>query len=256
MRQTRGGFTLVELLIAMILVVLVLAARALIFQASTETVNIGEARIDVYTQARYAIDRMQTDLLGCMNFNDGRQAFILENGVNTITGQDQTGWKKHVVGAADWMRFRTISMVGDSTAQCEVEYRLRAYSDTTRLKGNRSQRPIWVLVRKVRLPNATSPRNYDQPATDSTGNVLEDEEIAHFVTSFNIEYYCDTGKYAQLEPSPCPSADPLGDGQGANDTPPTGYRIPKIRVTLTIVDDAGERQERTIIRDLWIPTGN
>ncbi len=250
----RDGFTLIELLIAMILTVLVLAALALIFNASTETVNIGEARIDVYTQARYAVDRVQTDLLGCMNFNDGRQSFILENGFVPDPRQDQP-WKKHVIMASDWMSFRTISMVGDSTAQCQVEYRLRPYSDTTRLKGVRSQRPIFVLVRKLRLPNPSSPRNFDQPATDSTGNVLEDEEVAHFVTAFNIEYYCETGKYAQLEPSPCGSADPLGDGQGGNDTT-TPIRIPKLRLTMQIVDDAGERQERTIVRDLWIPTGN
>jgi type II secretory pathway pseudopilin PulG len=258
----RKGFTLVELLISMILIILLLTALSIIFGASTEAVNTGEARIDVYTQQRFAMDRIQTDLLGCMNFIDGRQAFILENGY--INGMNIvypaptaiTNWQNNVGKAADRMTFRTISSVGDTTAQCQVTYQLLPYADTSRQRGSRSGRPIFVLVRQVRLPNPASPKNYTVAPTDSAGGLIDDEEVAHFVTSFNIEYYCDMGKYAQLEPTPCPVTDPLGDGLGANDLPPTGYRIPKVRITMQVIDDAGERQERTIVRDMWIPTGN
>ena len=56
-------------------------------------------------------------------------------------------------------------------------------------------------------------------------------------------------------PGPCPSRDPIGDGQGPNDTGATAIRMQAVRVTLVIVEDIGERQERTIQKVMWIPQG-
>jgi hypothetical protein len=38
-----------------------------------------------------------------------------------------------------------------------------------------------------------------------------------------------------------------------NDTGTSAYRIPAIRVTMRIVEDIGERQERTVQKVMWIP---
>ena len=62
----RGGFTLVELLIAIILMMILLSAITLIFMRTTDTVAISEARTTVYTNARYALDMMKNDLMGCL----------------------------------------------------------------------------------------------------------------------------------------------------------------------------------------------
>ncbi|HLG41853.1 MAG TPA: hypothetical protein VI643_00710, partial [Planctomycetota bacterium] len=128
--------------------------------------------------------------------------------------------------------------------------------DPSRKRGARSRRPMYVLVRNLKGPHPTIPKFFTEPVRDSTGVVMEEEEIVHFVTVFNVEFYADNGKYSQLDPSPCGTADPLGDLAGANDAAGAGYRIPNVRLTLTILDDVGERQERTITRTLWIPTGN
>lgn len=255
------GFTLIELLISMILMLIILGAIGIVFNSSTDATNIGEARIRVYDQARKALERLQQDLLGCLNFNEGRQAFVLENGYSGSPGANPTygtlgTWQSHVERGADRIRFRSVTSAGDTTQQVEVTYELKPYNDPTRVKTARSNRPLFVLVRNLRGPHPTVPKFFTEPVSDSTGVNLQEEELVHFVTVFNIEYYADNGRFSQIDPSPCGPTDPLGDMTGANDATGAGYRIPYIRVTLTIVDDAGERQERTISRTLWIPTGN
>jgi hypothetical protein len=136
-----------------------------------------------------------------------------------------------------------------------VTYQLERYEDPNRYKG-RSGRPLFVLRRYLRGPHPTIPKNYDQPVRDASDTEIEDEELVHFVTTFNIEYYASNGRFSQLDPSPCKPADPLGDGQGSNDGAGSGLRIPYLRITISIVDDAAERQERAITRVMWIPTGN
>ena len=85
---------------------------------------------------------------------------------------------------------------------------------------------------------------------------IQDQELCHYILSFNIEYLANTLNYSQLDsPGPCPNTDPIGDGLGANDTLGTAIRIPSLRITLVIVEDIGERQERTIQKVMWIPQG-
>lgn len=258
MRRTEAGFTLIELLIAMILMLIILAAIAFVFAQTTETVNISEARIEVYDRARKAIDTLETDLLGCLPFN-GAQRFILDNGYSSTGGAITYGstgsWDPHIGNAADRLIFRSVTSVGDTIQQVEVTYELLPYGDPTKKQGYRTNRPLYVLTRKLRGPNPTTANVYDQPVKTSAGVTIPDEELCHFVLSFNIEYFANNGRFSQLDPSPCPAGDPLGDGLGTNDTGANPYRIPYIRVTVVIVDDVGERQERVIPRVIWIPMG-
>lgn len=258
--RTRPGFTLTELLISMVLILMILTAVLLIFKQSADTSSIGEARIKVYDQSRKALDRIQTDLLGAVGFETGNQWFVLENGFSTKGGApprygSRGNWEDHVKRAADRMQFRTIAPAGDTTQFLEVTYELVPYSDPDRKATSRTQRPLFVLMRRLRAENPKVPGSFVQ-ARDSTGLPLEDEELVHFVTSFNIEYLANNGNFSQLDPSPCPPTDPLGNRSGKNDTGPTAIRIPQLRITLTVVDDVGERQERTVSRVFWIPSGN
>ena len=99
---------------------------------------------------------------------------------------------------------------------------------------------------------------------DKDNNVIYDSELCRFVISFNIEYLANDQTLSQLEPSPCPSNpawggaggdDPLGNGAGPNDTGSAPYRVPYVRITIVIVDDAAERQERAILKTISIPMG-
>jgi len=181
-----------------------------------------------------------------------------------------------------------VTTVGDSIQTCEVTYllipgdfvldspqpntsstinkpmtdlgSLLQRGDTSRVRTVRSQRPVYTLVRRVRLQNPTQTTGlpvFDliPVVTDKQGNkvVIQDQELCYYVVSFNLEYLSSGRTFSQLAPTPFPHDDPLGNDLGMNDTPGSAYRVPAIRVTMRVVEDVGERQERTIQKVMWIP---
>jgi prepilin-type N-terminal cleavage/methylation domain-containing protein len=299
--RREGGFTLIELLISVALMVLLLAAVTMIFAGTTETVYIQEARMTVFTNARYAIDIMENDLLGCLSFNPPQQtppvggapqqppppssmpvvyqAFWMENGVVAAPGQlpsYNVGGPPavHTQRAGDRMSFRATTAVGDTMQTCQVTYELIPGSKTLDPNGTpvagdsshertvRTNRGLYTLIRRVRVAKPDQPNIFSEFATvkDRVSGAMvkvEDQELCHYIISFNLEYYSNNQTFSQLDPSPFPSSDPLGDGDrngGKNDTT-TPYRVPAIRVTFVVVEDVGERQERTVQKILWIPQG-
>jgi hypothetical protein len=273
--------------------VLLLAAVTMIFVNTTETVAVQEARMQVYTNARYALDMLENDLMGCLSFNPPQkqepnspppppgaipiyQAFWMENGYLSTSGQlpSYNVGGGHSDKAGDRMSFRSTCAVGDMMQTCAVTYELIPGSmaidqsgatvagDSSHQETVRTKRAIFTLVRRIRGADPATPTIFDKIPTIKdkvTGALVQvqDTELCHYILSFNLEYYSNQQTYSQLEPSPFPSADPLGDGKGVNDIGPAPgpYRVPSIRVTMVIVDDASERQERTIQKVIWIPQG-
>jgi type II secretory pathway pseudopilin PulG len=324
-RRPEQGFTLIELLISIALMMILIVAITMIFVNTTETVANQEARMTVYTNARYAIDIMENDLLGAFGLNEpvqpGKkaggpggtsggvtyiptehipQAFWMDNGeVPKIDSNIPDGsgelpklngsadQKAHYERAGDAMGFRTVTTVGDSVQTCEVTYLLipgdhtldspqvgasspinKPMADVQKyLQGGsaahtktvRTKRPIYTLVRRVRLQNPTQTTGtpvFDliPRVTDKQGNqvVVQDQELCYYVVSFNLEYLANNRAFSQIG-SHFTHDDPIGNDTGINDTPGSAYRIPAIRVTMRIVEDVGERQERTIQKVMWIP---
>src|SRR5262245_45350790 len=163
-RATRrdAGFTLIELLIAVALMVLLLGAVTMIFAGTTETVAVQEARMTVFTNARYAIDIMENDLLGCLSFNPPHQAppaggapqqppppsplpvvyqaVWMENGVFAAAGvlpSYNVGGPAavHTRRAGDRMSLRSTTAVGDTMQTCQVTYELIPGSKTLDANG-------------------------------------------------------------------------------------------------------------------------
>jgi prepilin-type N-terminal cleavage/methylation domain-containing protein len=292
MRRARGGFTLIELLISIALMVMILFSITLIFHRTTETVAQQEARTTVYTNARYALDILENDLMGCLPFDPPKapvpptpglpvppvyptQSFWMENNVATA-GQTPTipVSGNHEKQAADKLSFRATTTVGDTLQTVQVTYMLipgnmvmtgatgvPTTGDKHHEKTARTDRGLFTLVRMVRGPDTTEPPIWRMPVkVKPRGTAAEeeapDQELCHYVLSFNLEYLSNTLTYSQLDvPGPCPSSDPIGDGKGNNDTGVTAIRMQAVRVTLVIVEDVGERQERTIQKVMWIPQG-
>jgi hypothetical protein len=337
-RRPHGGFTLIELLISIALMMILIVAITMIFVSTTETVAIQDARMTVYTNARYALDTMENDLLGAFGLNEplrpGQaagasgstaggvtylpsehipQQFWMDNGelLKPNPGMaDGSGEmprlngtaddRAHYERAGDAIGFRTVTTVGDTVQTCEVTYILipgdhaldspQAGSsstinkppgdlaqflkrgDSSHTKTARTNRPLYTLVRRVRMQNPNSAAAAGgggaggsikpQPVFDQIPSVkdkqgvqvvIQDMELCYYVVSFNLEYLANNRSFSQLAPSRFPHEDPLGNDQGPNDQAGTAYRVPAIRVTMRIVEDIGERQERTIQKVMWIP---
>lgn len=287
-RRRASGFTLIELLISIALMVLLLSAVTMIFINTTETVATQEARMQVYQNARYALDTMENDLFGCLSFDTPQpfipnlnvpppppvplQAFWMENGTVAAPGIDPSYNTSggHDRNSGDIISFRSTTTVGDTIQTCQVTYFLMPGSksidpgsptpvagDDSHKETVRTQRPLFTLVRQTRTADPKTPTIFDQIPTvmdKGSGSLTQalDNELCHYVVSFNIEYFADNRTFSQLQPSPAVRTDPLGDGKGDNDTK-TPYRIPCLRVTLVIVEDIAERQERVIQKVMWLP---
>ncbi len=281
-----GGFTLVELLISIVLMGVLISTVTAIFVQTTDVVAFAEARTAIYTNARYALDSLENDILSCISFDSGLQAFAMENGGTGGAGNFPTYGvsNRHLVGAADLAEFVATTSVADTVQTCKVTYELipsnyalsvagtATAGDQSHRETVRTRRGLYTLIRRVRVadPNipvmpGVAPR-YDKMPQDRLGNPVADQELCHYVISFNIEYFDSTQKFSQLEPSPFARAlgrqnDPLGNGQGPNDVNPpppavpTALRVPYIRVTLVVVEDTSERQERVIQKVMWVRVG-
>ena len=293
------GYTLIELLISILLMMVLLLAMTQVFIATTDTVTIQDARMTVYTNARYAMDIMHRDLTGCMSMDvlnavtarpthdpstgPGTglpdaipvQAFSMDNGVLNNPGSlpNYGASGGHTDRAGDRIIFRTTTGVGDTMQTVEVSYFLIPSNKTIDTSGVlvagddsqrltvRTERGIYTLIRQIRSADpASNPPVYDQMAQVMdrvTGALvsLVDTELCHYVISFNLEYYADDQTFSQIDPSMnlFSKADPLGDALGDNDLL-TPYRVPAVRVTIVIIEDRAERQERMVQRVFWIPT--
>ncbi len=247
MMRRRGGFTLVELMISVALMVILLGAVTLIFIQTTDTVAISEARMSVYTNTRYGLDMMANDLMSCVSFNSGQQEFTMENGRTGAPGSSPvygvTGG--HIGTAADRISYICTTTVGDTLQTCKVTYELMPGNMALDDMGNPvagdeshretaiTRRGLFTLIRRVRVPDPNAPPpppgqlpRYDRMPKDRAGNTIRDTELCHYVLSFNLEYFANNQNFSQLEPSPFqpegrdPAADPLGNGKGNNDVNP------------------------------------
>lgn len=71
----RGGFTLMELLVAIALMVFLMSIVVQIFITSTEVFNRAKAKTEIYQSARYALDRMGKEINNCLSMELGNQDF-------------------------------------------------------------------------------------------------------------------------------------------------------------------------------------
>ncbi len=284
MTKREAAFTLIELLISIVLMIILMSAVTMVFVHTTETVTISQARSQVYAEARRAADLLEEDLLACFPFT-GAQEFTMDNWVGglqgTVAAEPKPG--SGTVGiAADRLSFIATTLVGTTHQSARITYFLLPGQKALDAVGNVEEgdpdfgrtmatptfpngRPLYTLVRRVLILNPVSGR-YDQRPTDLLNKPVPDMELCRFITSFNLEYFSSNMSYSQLEPSPFQSNvtpggknDALGnglgenDGEGSEDAIP--IRIPSIRVTLTIVEDPAARQERIIQKVIAIPMG-
>ncbi|NUN47333.1 MAG: type II secretion system protein [Candidatus Brocadiae bacterium] len=295
MRRTSSGFTLMELLVAVGLMVILMTAVVLIFYRSTDVMKINTARITIYENARQAVDTLAGDLQNSVPFDGGQQRMWFQNFVRPA-GTAPVG--DNVDGARDYVGMVTVATAPAlGTRELRTvysEYYLRNDDDAeTNFTGagytsaQRSQRQIFVLVRRMwaipasvggsdplktaqmagvplSVPSyaaTTAPPVLAPPFTFMSMPLIEEGDLCHWVMSFNIEACYDASPtdptnpatYMELDGAGNPylsSVMPLGDALA------TDPRIPrKFRITIRVIEGAGERQERTFQREVWCPLG-
>ncbi|MBI5779835.1 MAG: type II secretion system protein [Planctomycetes bacterium] len=230
-----SGFTLIELMISVALMAFIMTLVAVIFSQISTTVTTGTDRLNIYSSARAALDIFVTDINGCFPVESEQQRFTL--------GEDKPG--ENISGAQDRISFTATALVQGQPAAARLGYYLVKETDTSILGGEskdgvyeglskttKTKRQLYVLRRVV---------------TDSDGEELDSVALCHYVLSFNIEVYRDR-TFRQL--SALNEQYPIGDGQPVTEKLPLGLRI-----TLRVVANAAERQERVFSRVVWIPMG-
>ena len=284
----RPGFTLIELLVAVSLMVILMGSVALIFFKSSETVSIQDARNRIYITARSGLDQLERDLAGCLSFSTGNQRLWIRD--NAFPNSDPSP-QRHYRTAADVISFRSTTLIGGSIRTAQIRYIIEPETDPatgTPKTTRRTNRTLYVLKREVTdlvtaagadpvpnanalVPTAVPPATSTfscagKPLLDDLGAAIPPSELVQYVVSFNIEYLADNLQFSQIGTGAAeyfPPTDPLGWFSGAadrNDPQPapsvfTGFRLPALRVTLRVIEDVEERQERVISREMKIPMG-
>jgi prepilin-type N-terminal cleavage/methylation domain-containing protein len=265
MKRNRSGFTLIELLVAVGLGVILMSACAMIFYTSTEVFSTSQARMTIYANARASLDWIHRDLSGCLPKAGNLQRFILMDSTSGTQNKDE-------------MVFSSTTSVNGTLSAVQIWYHLMPENDPELLGDNtvagvRTGRPIYRLVREINaLP--VGGNNQGVALANSTA------DLCHYVVGFNVEVL--DGVYANTTTSTSPTDNPprfyqlnsaatryrnvgtdiwnptgsypLGSGADWIADPTNEPRIPiKLRVTMRIIEGAGERQERLLVREYWIP---
>ncbi len=233
-----SGFTLLELLVAVGLMMLIMGIVSMIFSQGSKTFQDTQERLLIYDSASFAVNSLDTDLKGCLPIEEGKQVFTLSE---DTSGADTEKAKDKISFVA------TVPLNGKSRTG-SVTYRLEPDTDLSLLSQDgkpvnetvRTKRPLYVLRREV----------YEL----GTNTLLSQLDLCHYIISFNIEYY-DTAskKFRQISDLSEPKDKfkwPIGDKDPEGEVLHSG-----LRVTLIVVASGGEHQERVIPKVMWLPLG-
>lgn len=225
--QLRRGFTLIELMVAIGLMVILVTTIALIFGRATELYRVSEARTRVYQNARVACDLLEMDLVNALPIESEQQRFWLRE-AEVPSPPAQATAEEGIDKEADFIQFVAITSAPSARGLPDPElrtvvisYYLRRENDSELvLEGSgvstaqRTGRRLFVLRRLTRnftgnnpVPSdtvvfgagfATLPGdNLDDssvanqvlscPASSPWGNCGEIGDLCHYVVSFNVE---------------------------------------------------------------------
>ena len=230
----KSGFTLIELMIAVGLMAFIMTLVAAIFSQISTTVTTGTDRLNIYSSARAALDIFVTDINGCFPLDSEQQRFTM--------GEDKQG--DDISGARDTISFTATALVKGQPAAARIGYYLVTETDTSILDAQnidgrstttKTKRQLYVLKRV---------------ALDSEDKELDSVDLCHYVLSFNIEVYDKASPPSFKQLSALTYEYPIGDNHPVIEKLPLGLRI-----TLRVVANAAERQERIFSRVVWIPMG-
>lgn len=197
-----NGFTLIELMVAVGLMVILIGAVVFVFAQTTGIFNEADARMQIYQNARLSIDKMEESLVSALPITDPNQYFILANMYTNspeLSGScdDPTGC---TYNQGDAMFFYGTTYVQGQPVTGYILYRMGDYdweSDSYRLK---------VYVIPLAGINQTAGASFGDlidtdPDTYNPGggaSEIQSDELCQYVRAVRIKYnYTDAwpGEY-------------------------------------------------------------
>lgn len=209
------GFTLIELMVSVALMLILVGAVIMIFKDSSEVFSMSDAKMSVYQNGRVALDLMARELTSADNNRVGTTEFPLVIR-NPIAGNNQ-----------EILRFRTTTSWVDTNGT-------RQSGTATVRYFLQTDNGMWTLMREINDAGTLS--------TDIVAQYIPYNVNAVRMAAFEYDVPSRTWTYIQ------PAA---GSSETYNYN--TIPRLPDaIRITLEFTDHQ-QRVVRTMTRTVWLP---
>lgn len=228
MKKKNNGFTLIELMVSVGLMVLLLGIVFNIFTSTSEVVTRTEATMEMFQNARVIFDIMSQDFTNAREIAVFDNMTTLSDSKNILTLITTTSWidkntNKQTIGSA------------------EVTYSLKKTREFASKK-------LYYLQRKI--------KDVDE---ENAPNVIGEYLVAPDATdnNRNIPFYVEAYKYNSLSTYPETNSKWKNEGtlDKENENGNEKYKIPPaVRVTMTLADEF-LRNRQTFSRVFWIPQG-
>lgn len=260
-RKHRRGFTLIELMVAVSLMVILISGVVYIFFHSTQMFSMAEGLMKIFQNARAAFGIMGREISGCYSLESGQQWFKLAN----PPGGGAVTWKPDPI---DGTRSGQVSdpfvvMISQSSwldgskgppsklvvGPTKIHYRLR------RDPGPVSASTITVTLERVLLQPTVDDITSYLIGEDGTTQLKIFEDLCQFVrydpaatrAFFSLQFF--NSATGEFEDAPT-----IAERFHAGNANVKYQKLPGvIRINMQIVDD-NLRRVRTIVQEFLIPT--
>lgn len=220
MKKKNNGFTLIELMVSVGLMVLLLGIVFNIFTSTSEVVTRTEATMEMFQNARVIFDIMSQD------FTNAREIAIFDNMTTLSDSKDILT----LITTTSWIDKNTNKQ---TIGSAEVTYSLKMTREFESKK-------LYYLQRKI--------KDVDE---ENAPNVIGEYLVAPDATNDkrNIPFYVEAFTYNSQ------STNPEWSHNGTLDKEDNKYKIPPaVRITMTLSDEF-LRNRQTFSRVFWIPQG-
>jgi prepilin-type N-terminal cleavage/methylation domain-containing protein len=237
MKQKYNGFTLIELMVSVALMLIIIGMTMVIFNSTSTTFTVAEAKVDIMQNARLALDTIAKDIANAIEINGA---------VPNVNAP--TSIRLEVITITNYIAIDTatnpetsVTLTGKATV---------IYSITNQNAPN----GLFFLQRRIIPHNLSNRYRFDLEQDPILAEFLVAPEATNQNLNFPLyfEYFMHPGTistnwnepFALLPYPPNPNPNNIT----STDLPPL------VRVTITVTDEF-RTARRTLSRMIWIPKG-
>lgn len=235
MKQKYNGFTLIELMVSVALMLIIIGMTMVIFNSTSTTFTVAEAKVDIMQNARLALDTIAKDIANATEISGNS----LTSNPSPNPDYTQPNYNNHclqITTVTNWMDGAT-----KVTNKARVAYRIEEFSPGTGL----------YQLHRIIYPKNNNNDNYQNTSIDNSilaeyliAPNTADSQAAQVNQPLYFEYVMHSGT---INTNWAESGGLLGYTE-ATELPPL------VRVTITVTDEF-RTACRTLSRMIWIPKG-